>query len=1778
MKIYNASGAEILDIQVDDSSVRYRSIMNEDSLTLNFSTTGIVTVPRGSYVDFEGVRYTLFYPENFKKNSTRDFEYTLVLHGWREALKFYKYKDISAKPYRLKFPLVAKPSDFLQLLVDVMNIHDSGWIKGDCIEADEKLISFNHEYCFDVLGRLAEEFNTEWEISGKTIHLRKVEKYKDDPLPLSYGMGDGFKTGVGRQNDGDRQPIGRLYVQGGERNIDYSEYGSLSLLLPKSATLVHDGKTYRTDPDGMYITRDGNNNTAEDSYDGSDFYPKRVGTVSHVIVVDTEKHFYDIRDTSIPAALNYRDCRIAGEKATIVFQSGALAGREFDIEQTDTDLTGYIHAERRFKIVPAELDGQIMPGGVFVPQVGDKYAIFNISMPQAYISDNATKTGVSWDMFREAVKFFAEQENDKFSFTGELDGVWSRSRWLEIGGKIVPGGHVLFSDPQFQPAGIMIRITAVKDYVNNPHKPEITLSNAPVSGSFSADMGKLEAGEVVREADKKDVIRFTKRQWRDARETMEMLQESLLNFSGSINPITVQTMQLIAGDASLQFRFVNNKTSPSPVTHNVVFNTATKVLTAAAGIIQHMTLGITSLKKTHAANEYKYWDMTAYTSPALDPDKAYYLYARCAKSGSTGTFLLSEMAIGMESIANYYHFLVGILNSEQSGDRSFATVYGFSEILPGRITTDRIVSQDGKTYFDLLNGIIGGRIKFLSSGSETDLEDWAEDIAGDIQDTQQAASDADQKAQQAIDAAAANVTDYNAKFAQVQQQIDGEISNWFYAYSPTLSNYPASDWTTTTEKDRHIGDTFTNMQPSPAPDAGKSWRFVKNGSVYSWTQIADSDAVKALQQAALAQATADGKSTTFLVQPSNYHLGDTWVLNADRTVNGTAYKQGEILTATQDSVTFVEAHWIKRVRYTDDTAVDNLEIGGRNIFAASKSGLSEITSSEEFTTNMWAANVLPNSYVKIAFLPATSYIMSYEVEIIEKFERASLAQAHAQFALYNGTTLINMGSITHSQYENSVVGDKFLVRRIFTTPSDLSGYYVIGYATRYNDPVANVLMTFRNVQIEKGNKATDWSEAQEDVQLKITEAKQVGEAAQTAAGTAQTTANSLKNFTDTAFADGIVNRSERVAIEKYLNSVNETKLTVDSSYTQVYSNAYLSGTPKTNLQTAKTALNTAYTNLVNSINTAISDNVATPAEKADVDAKYGLFNTALATYQVRLEEANNAIGKGRIDDLDYIGVNLFSDMSTSSIAAWINTSNVIAAASDSYLIAIPVQPNSVYTLSADLQGSTLCRTGYITGSTVIGSTVLSSNRDTVLPRTINTGANATYVVIQVSRSYGAAIKRTVKLEKGTRATPWVANQMDAIISKAITDKFGTTIDGGLVSAVMLVLRALDSQTVTAGISGIQGANRDNPAFWAGGTYDKAFALIQFLSKMSAGTTPGSGEYAGLAKITMLHNGAAKVGDFIIEQSGRIVMIDPATGKVRLMFSVYSLPLIADLMSGTVFNGSADIGAGSTSTSQVLSGSTSVYKTGATATFGGTTLYISANGRKPTDGITPYSYAEATLWLRRGSSRAEVIASVSVSFTEEDNLFKGNQYVIPQYSFPLGSPADYTFELVVTKGGLVSGESASTLAFGFSWQFAEQNVRYQQYGLDGMMFFYSNHHFHFTEGGGLDGRAAADKWNTPGVLLSGSVLSSGATINWWGAKKHANYLVQKITGVLGTYDIYHSIGHTNYHVGLAPHANRTFYIGTKTGSTVRVYFYTNASSPALSDTAFDFQITGDNYIK
>ncbi len=652
---------------------------------------------------------------------------------------------------RLKFSMCAKPHEFIEEIIKTLNERDGEGVwycnREHIIESTEKTIEFNHVYCDAALSSVAETFETEYEVIDNNtgryeIALRKVEYFKAQPLPLSYGRGNGFIPGVGRTTETDGAPIKRLYVQGGEQNIDRATYGSTfgysnnpaELRLPKGQSLEYEGRTYTSDEQGYYIERTDKISTAtkEDSLDCSEIYPSYIGTVTSVSNPNSEKNWWDIVDINIPDALNFNNYIIAGESMTLIFQSGMLAGKEFEVK--------YKHEFKRWELVPMDEDGITYPNATFKPNADpdnpDTYAVFGIMLPEAYICDNTTKTGAAWDMFKEAARYLYEHEDQKFTFAGELQSLYAKRHWLEIGGYIKVGAYIHFTDEQFAADGLDIRIIGVKDYINAPYSPTLEISNSIQSPTTtSSQIQQIGNTEVAIDDTKKKLYSYTKRRFRDALETIGLLSNANIgDFGGNIAPIAVHTMALLAGDESLQFRFVyksitTDSNGKQVITYHpttcISYNQDEKKLYAtmrSAGMdicLQHLTLGQHAImsQERRDADGYVVWPMISYESPVLDePSRTYYLYAKVSSSNLSdpGGFVLSEKAISMDAENGYYHLLCGVLNSEINGSRSYVSLYGFTEILPGRITTDLIISNDGKTYFDLEKGEIGGALKFLS--------------------------------------------------------------------------------------------------------------------------------------------------------------------------------------------------------------------------------------------------------------------------------------------------------------------------------------------------------------------------------------------------------------------------------------------------------------------------------------------------------------------------------------------------------------------------------------------------------------------------------------------------------------------------------------------------------------------------------------------------------------------------------------------------------------------------------------------------------------------------------------------------------------------------------------------------------------------------------------------------------------------------------------------------------------------------------------------------------
>lgn len=177
----------------------------------------------------------------------------------------------------------------------------------------------------------------------------------------------------------------------------------------------------------------------------------------------------------------------------------------------------------------------------------------------------------------------------------------------------------------------------------------------------------------------------------------------------------------------------------------------------------------------------------------------------------------------------------------------------------------------------------------------------------------------------------------------LQNQVDGAIETWFYKGEPTLNNLPAVDWTTNEIKKIHVGDLYYDQI------TGFAYRFTRyNGDVnpYAWNRIKDNDIVQALEAANNAQITADGKMKIFYnTKPTNYQVGDVWILPADTIINGVQCYKGDILTATVKSTEFNEKHWTKKVRYIGSKELnDNIDKVNKkinNISATTLPGLND---------------------------------------------------------------------------------------------------------------------------------------------------------------------------------------------------------------------------------------------------------------------------------------------------------------------------------------------------------------------------------------------------------------------------------------------------------------------------------------------------------------------------------------------------------------------------------------------------------------------------------------------------------------------------------------------------------------------------------------------------------------------------------------------------------------------------------------------------------------------
>lgn len=299
----------------------------------------------------------------------------------------------------------------------------------------------------------------------------------------------------------------------------------------------------------------------------------------------------------------------------------------------------------------------------------------------------------------------------------------------------------------------------------------------------------------------------------------------------------------------------------------------------------------------------------------------------------------------------------------------------------------------------------------------------------------------------------------------LQRQIDKQIEMYWGEQPPT----GRIGWTEADDT-KHEGDTYTVRPPEGVtitpqnakqyPNVGKSWRWHGNG----WLEIADTDVTRALALAGEAKASADGKVTHFRGSsiPTGYKQGDLWTLTSAWNV----FKQGSILTATQDEVIgqYNPTHWKEEVRYTDDTAIRTLSIGGRNLIKNSNKNQERkrgyLMAQEHDLTEDWKAGE------------------TYTISVCCGIERDKGVLLY----IWGGT--YQLAEVTNRKNPEDKDGLKWGVYTATFTISEstinsISDWHKKTYEIFQNGGEGDFILKW--VKLEKGNKATDYTEAPEDV-------------------------------------------------------------------------------------------------------------------------------------------------------------------------------------------------------------------------------------------------------------------------------------------------------------------------------------------------------------------------------------------------------------------------------------------------------------------------------------------------------------------------------------------------------------------------------------------------------------------------------------------------------------------------------------------------------------------------
>lgn len=302
---------------------------------------------------------------------------------------------------------------------------------------------------------------------------------------------------------------------------------------------------------------------------------------------------------------------------------------------------------------------------------------------------------------------------------------------------------------------------------------------------------------------------------------------------------------------------------------------------------------------------------------------------------------------------------------------------------------------------------------------------------------------------------------------ELQDQVDGNITTWFFNGVPTIENEPSINWINDNEKNNHLGDLYYDQ------NTGYAYRFALENGIYSWIKITDSDVTEALAIANSAKDTADSKRRIFVSEPTTpYEVGDIW-LKDDKEIYRCRAKRNE--------GTYMSVDWIPGTDYTNDDYAKNVE-AVLNQFKTTVETDYVTNVALETTTDSIISSV-ESTTTKIDLIGNT--IGDLQDNLSVDFEKISnkidgLATVTEITEVKNSVQQIQTNRYTKTQIQNIVNGTGFDGVTVSAVISNEAKFDKDGMHYSKSDKDAETTINYRGVDVARNNKEILYAGIDED--------------------------------------------------------------------------------------------------------------------------------------------------------------------------------------------------------------------------------------------------------------------------------------------------------------------------------------------------------------------------------------------------------------------------------------------------------------------------------------------------------------------------------------------------------------------------------------------------------------------------------------------------------------------------------------------------------------------------